>query len=169
MFGGNGYNPYKAEEPKQQIDYLDLVNYIDKKVLECLNFSKTHTIEHALFEPNDSYYLESDVDPQIVINIGFTCPIKLHHFTIRGFNDGTRPKLLKLFVNKKPMNFNECESDDPTQEFLLKEEDFKGETLTKFVKFQSVKTLTVIICYFKNKINLFRFILKIIKELIQLK
>jgi len=110
-----------------------------------LNFSKTHPVQHALFENNDSYYLESDADAQIIINLGFTCPIKLHHLILKAFNDKSRPSIIKLFVNNKPLGFNECENDEATQEILLKESDFKGEIPLKFVKFQAVKTLTIFI------------------------
>ena len=110
-----------------------------------MNFSKTHPVQHALFENNDSYYLESDSDPQIIINLGFTCPIKLHHLILKAFNDKSRPSIIKLFVNTKPLDFNECENDDAAQEILLKESDFTGEIPLKFVKFQAVKTLTIFI------------------------
>lgn len=106
---------------------------------------KAHPVQHALFESNDSYYLESDADSQIIINFGFTCPIKLHHLCLRAFNDKSRPSIIRLFVNTKPLGFTECENDEPTQEIVLKEADFKGQTLLKFVKFQNVKTLTVFI------------------------
>ena len=110
-----------------------------------MNFNKAHPVQHALFETNESYYLESDADQQIVINLGFTCPIKLHHLAIRAFNDKSRPSILRLFVNTKPLGFSECENDDPTQEIVLKESDFKGDILLKFVKFQAVKSLTIFI------------------------
>lgn len=100
-------------------------------------------MQHALFENNDSYYLESDADPQIVINMGFTCPIKLHHLMLRALNDKSRPSIIKLFVNTKPLSFSDCENDEATQEIVLKESDFKGEIPLKFVKFQAVKTLTI--------------------------
>ena len=117
---------------------------IDKNLLECLNADVRHPLDHALYETNSSYYLESDSDHQLIINFGFTCPIKLHHLIFRAPNDNSRPKIVKLFVNKKAMNFSECENENATQDFVLNDNDFKGETLTKFVKFQSVKTLTVI-------------------------
>jgi len=116
---------------------------LDQTKLECLNYNKAHPVQHAIFENNDSYYLESDADAQIIINLGFTCPIKLHHLIIRAFNDKSKPSIVKLFVNTKPLGFSECENDEATQEIVLKESDFKGEIPLKFVKFQAVKTLTI--------------------------
>lgn len=108
-----------------------------------MNFDKAHPIQHAIFENNDSYYLESDSDAQLIINLGFTCPVKIHHLVLRAFNDKSQPTIMKLFVNTKPLGFSECENDEATQEFELKEKDFKEDIVLKFVKFQAVKSLTI--------------------------
>lgn len=117
----------------------------DQTKLECLNYTKTHPVHHALFENNETYFLESDADQQIIINLAFSCPVKIHHLVLRAFKDKTRPLLIKLFANSKPLGFQECEGDEATQEIELKDSDFLGETVLKFVKFQNIKTLTIFI------------------------
>lgn len=122
--------------------------HVDKSQLECLNSAKDHPIAHALLDTGDKTYLESDSDAQILINIGFIAPVKLHHLIINTpANDSYAPKTLKIFANKLNMDFTQAEEDVPTQEIILSSKDFQGTTDVKFVKFQNLKTLTVRIIY----------------------
>mmetsp|Transcript_13342 Transcript_13342/g.15282 ORF Transcript_13342/g.15282 Transcript_13342/m.15282 type:complete len:176 (+) Transcript_13342:40-567(+) len=131
-------------EDKQQIE--DLTAYIDKKSVEGFNVAKAYPIDNALFNKTEVSFTKSDSDPQILINLSFTSPAKIKFFELRGTsNTKARPKTIKIFKNKVTADFDECENDEPTQEITLKEADYSGKTELKFVKFQSVTSLTIFI------------------------
>lgn len=101
-------------------------------------------VDNVLFNKVDVLTIKSDSDPQILINLAFMNPVKLKNMVIRGGSDPkTRPKTIKLFKNRVTADFEECENDEPTQSFVLKDADFTGKTELKFVKFQPVTSLTV--------------------------
>eukprot|EP01016_Furgasonia_blochmanni_P047387 TRINITY_DN6956_c0_g1_i9.p1 TRINITY_DN6956_c0_g1~~TRINITY_DN6956_c0_g1_i9.p1 ORF type:complete len:204 (-),score=51.02 TRINITY_DN6956_c0_g1_i9:26-637(-) len=64
---------------------------------------------------------------------------------VRAQDNDSAPKTLCLFVNKNGMSFEDCENDEPTQTLELSKKDFAGQSDLRFVKFQSVKSITVFI------------------------
>lgn len=62
---------------------MDLVGLINKAQSECLNQSDDHPWEHALNSAS-GIFLQSDVDEQILLNISFNQPVKLHSLIING-------------------------------------------------------------------------------------
>ena len=62
---------------------MDLVSLINKSQSECLNQHDKHTWDHVL-NASALTFLQSDVDEQILLNIAFNQPIKLHSLVIQG-------------------------------------------------------------------------------------
>lgn len=112
--------------------------------MEALNYNKSFPPQNALLTKDDSYLQSDSGDPQLLINIAFNQPVKIHHFVIQGGKDAdSRPKTLKIFVNHIGMDFGRAESEEATQEFQLNEKDFGKNIDLRFVKFQHVKDVTV--------------------------
>ncbi len=77
---------------------MDLVSLINKSQSECLNQDDDHTWDHAL-NASALTYLKSDVDEQILLNVAFTQPVKLHSLVIQGPSDNG-PNKVRLFINQ---------------------------------------------------------------------
>ncbi|KAF3904591.1 Nephrocystin-3 [Orbilia brochopaga] len=102
-------------------------------------------------------FIVSDVDEQLMIFIRFISPVKVFSLQFTSFryinNDddevSRRPKTVKLYVNA-PQILDFEDSVNPTQEIEIGEKDWDEVTGTavvnvRFVKFQSVGTLTVFV------------------------
>jgi hypothetical protein len=115
-----------------------------------LNESSSHPLS-SILGPNQgrrgSSYLESDVDPELLISIPFLEPVKLKAISIfSGVSPDQAPKEIKLFINHEAMDFGDAEGSTPAQEFDLKEEEIKGGKLElRFVRFQNVRSLHILV------------------------
>lgn len=123
----------------------DLSELISKHGVECLNQSSSHTVA-SLFDEND-LYLESDADEQLMISVEFTQPVKLFGMNFQCQSKAHGPKIVKLFINQKTPEFDECDDLTPTQTLELTPEDLKNNTFTKllYVKFQNVNKITLFV------------------------
>lgn len=81
--------------------------------------------------------LRSDADEQLLINVYLKVPVRLHHIVI---NPGRRlnnaPSKIKLFVNQCPMDFDDVEKEEATEELELTEEESAGDPIVlDYVKY----------------------------------
>uniref|UniRef100_A0A061S3X8 Pith domain-containing protein n=1 Tax=Tetraselmis sp. GSL018 TaxID=582737 RepID=A0A061S3X8_9CHLO len=127
----------------------DLLDYIDWSSVECLNQQPGKELSNALkqgYRENDELYLESDTDEQLLIYIPFNQNVKLSKIMIKGSEGPYAPRKVKLFVNRRSMGFEQAAEEPATQELLLDEEHLAGNSIPlKFVKFQSVQSLTIFV------------------------
>jgi hypothetical protein len=131
-------------------DSQSLLPNITSKGLSCLNESSSHPLSSILGPARGSRgssYLESDVDPELLITIPFLEPVKLKAISIfSGVSPEQAPKEIKLFINQNAMDFGDSESETPAQEFDLSKEDVKGGKLElRFVRFQKVTSLHILV------------------------
>ena len=131
-------------------DSQSLLPNITSKGLSCLNESSSHPLSSILGPARGSRgssYLESDVDPELLITIPFLEPVKLKAISIfSGVSPEQAPKEIKLFINQNAMDFGDSESETPAQEFELSKEDVKGGKLElRFVRFQKVTSLHILV------------------------
>ena len=97
--------------------------------------------------PKGRSYLESDVDPELLIAIPFLEPVKLKAISIfGGVCPGQAPKTIKLFINHLSLDFSDAETLAPAQELELSSDDIKGNKVDlRFVRFQNVRSLHILI------------------------
>ncbi|XP_063900116.1 thioredoxin-like protein 1 isoform X2 [Zophobas morio] len=116
--------------------YGDLLDFIDKKNMECLNQREGHPVSALL--KDDGSYLESDADEQ---------PVKLHSIDVRAPANGQAPSLVRVFVNPPFVpDFDECETAQATQELSLKVSDSSVSLVQlQFVKYQNVNKIVFFI------------------------
>ncbi|KAI6171499.1 putative thioredoxin [Aphelenchoides bicaudatus] len=118
---------------------MDLQTFLDRSNLECLNEDSDHNIR-ALFESGG--VLQSDCDEQLIINIPFSQPVKIHSIQVGGPN-GKAPKSVKIFANiPQTLDFDKAQSSEPIQTLDFEENALQG---LKFVKFQNVKNLLLFV------------------------
>jgi len=121
----------------------DLNKYIDAKSAECLNANPAHPVQ-SVFQDEDGAFLESDCDEQLLFSIPFQQPVKIQSFLIKA-PTGCGPKSIKIFINRRNLDFSEAESLPSVQSFDLKTSDFDRKIPLQFVKFQNVFSLTIFV------------------------
>ena len=121
---------------------IDLTGYITEKT--CLNESEDHTLMN-IFEDNDSY-LESDCDAELLMTFTFNQMIKLHSIKVKGFDDGSGPKSMKLFINQPSLlDFDGARDGKALQVIEFSEADIQEAKVIplKYVKLQAVNSVTL--------------------------
>lgn len=124
--------------------YEDVTSLVMSKA--CLNQEATHPIDNALNWGNDAF-LQSDADEQLLINVEFQQPVKLSALNLKGVDQESAPRNVKVFINRPNIGFEEAEDDEATQSIELGQDESTSDAKTdlKFVKFQRVNTLQIFI------------------------
>lgn len=92
--------------------------------------------------------LTSDCDEQLMIELRFPGPVKIHSIALAG-PAASAPAEIQLFVNRGAMSFDDAETGaPPTQCVTLKPADVVGDgrpVALQYVKFQSASSLTIFV------------------------
>lgn len=122
----------------------NLSSFIQKNQCEALNESDDHSL--LPFLENANNYLESDCDPQLIISLAFTQPVKVHSLKIKA-PPNSGPKTIKLFINlPNTIDFDAAMSNTATQELELTPKDLDGTPVNlRYVKFQNVQNLQIFV------------------------
>jgi hypothetical protein len=150
---GSGSNPASApggSGSSSTSESSSLLGEITSKGLSCLNESASHPLSSIVgpaHGPKGTSYLESDVDAELLISIPFNDAVKLKAISIfSGVSPSQAPRNIKLFINHNSMDFADAERETPAQELELSMDDVKGNKVDlRFVRFQSVRTLHILI------------------------
>jgi hypothetical protein len=130
---------------------MSLLSHITSKGLTCLNESPDHRLSSIIGPspgPKGTSYLESDVDPELLISIPFNDTVKLKSIVIfSAISPEQAPKNVKLFINQLSMDFGDAETLQPAQEIELKRSEVVGGSKIelRFVRFQSVRNLHILV------------------------
>lgn len=130
----------------------DLLPFIDSPGISALNESEAGACRR-IFKPydkrleRDTWLDSDDEDPQLIIHIPFTSPVKIQSITVIGGPDGTAPRDLRAFINYEALDFADAEDAVPVQAWELADGDAAGllEYPTQFSKFQNVSKLSLFI------------------------
>lgn len=124
--------------------YEDLGTLVTSKA--CLNQEAQHPIDNALQAGTDAF-CQSDADHQLLINVEFQQPVKLACINLKGVDEESAPKNVKVFVNQPHIGFEDAEDHEGTQILDLTAEESTSDAKSelKFVKFQKVNTLQIFI------------------------
>ncbi|KAI9311029.1 PITH domain-containing protein [Dichotomocladium elegans] len=125
--------------------HSDLTEHITANQIDALNQQEDHDIKN-IFKSDDSF-LESDVDEQLLINVPFNQPVKIHSIKFKAKNIAQAPKTVKIYVNRQNLGFDEADSVQETQTIVLEPKDFEQDNVVnlRFVKFQNVTNLVLFI------------------------
>mmetsp|Transcript_32114 Transcript_32114/g.36517 ORF Transcript_32114/g.36517 Transcript_32114/m.36517 type:complete len:191 (+) Transcript_32114:228-800(+) len=148
--GGDGGGPPAAEK-KDFGEMINLKNKIDNS--ECYakgthdGFPMTN-----LFIGDTRLGCKSDADEQLILHVAFQEFVKVHSIKFTEFNQGSNPEenpsKIHIFVNRENLGFEDCEDVIPDQSLELTAVDLKENAdaiLTKYVKFQRIRSLTFFI------------------------
>ena len=139
-----------ASSAKPVDSTTSLLSHITSKGLSCLNESSSHPLSSILGSsagPRGSSYLESDVDPELLIAIPFNESVKLKAVSIfGGVCPSQAPKSVTLYVNQLSMDFGDADKLEAAQSLELTAEQIKGERVDlRFVRFQTVRSLHILV------------------------
>lgn len=119
---------------------IDLLSFINQNQSECLNDSDKFPFSAFISGQNSK--LISDVDEQLIINIQFNVPVKIHSLKISGPGSHA-PKAVKLFINNPViLDFDKAQSSKPIQSFDFSEEPLQS---VYYVKFQNVQKVLIFV------------------------
>lgn len=125
--------------------HSDVLPFLNKSTCECLNDADDHPFSGCLAASND--YLESDVDEQLIISLGFHQSLKLHSLKMMAPQENG-PKVLKLFLNHpRTLDFDQADKMEPVQTLELQPKDLSdGNPVNlRYVKFQNVQNLQIFV------------------------
>jgi hypothetical protein len=93
-------------------------------------------------------YLESDVDPELLLFVPFNGIVKLKSISIRGAADDRAPLKFKVFINREDLDFDLARTVPALQEWDCPENPTGNdggivEYFTKITKFSQVRSLTL--------------------------
>ena len=92
-------------------DIFGLYSNINSEKLICLNELEPDSGKKVFRAWDDredqSKFVLSDVDEELLFNIPFTGVVKLKKICVIGLNDDSHPRTLKLFNVKEPMQFDD--------------------------------------------------------------
>ncbi|OQR74954.1 thioredoxin protein 1-like [Tropilaelaps mercedesae] len=153
LFNMRGCNPITLEAKLTELirrgnateqvqGHFDLAPFISKHKSECLNESDSFTLSTLL---EGKTHLESDCDEQLLINIGFQQPVKVHSMRITGPENAA--KTVCLFTNQFTLDFENVTVLQPVQVLNLTPKDAMKDAVVrlKYVKFQNVSSLQLFV------------------------
>ena len=127
---------------------VDLEGMVNWGASEALNTTKKDSLGMIFkqgLRDQELLVMESDADEQLLITLAFNTKVKLHSIIIDGPKDGSAPKDIKLFANKRSMSFDDAESANAEQSLELEPEMLGAKIELKFVKFQNVDSVTLFV------------------------
>lgn len=140
-----------ASEEKDDGGLIDLSGKIDNSECFARNEASGFPMKN-LFIGDSRLGCKSDADEQLIMHIAFQEFVKVKTIKFTAFNNGIDPEMnptiVKVFVNRNNLGFEDIDDVDPTQEFTLTDKDLNEDSpplSTKYVKFQRVKTITFFI------------------------
>ncbi|ODO00647.1 hypothetical protein L198_02969 [Cryptococcus wingfieldii CBS 7118] len=92
---------------------------------------------------DDTIWLESEVDDELIINIPFNASISLRSITLKAGPAGHTPREMHLFRDNLALDFSDASSTNPAQTFDVVPNRAGVEYQVKAAKFNGLTSLTV--------------------------
>mmetsp|Transcript_23136 Transcript_23136/g.78786 ORF Transcript_23136/g.78786 Transcript_23136/m.78786 type:complete len:164 (+) Transcript_23136:171-662(+) len=128
----------------------DALDLMDLGTVECLNQNPSKPWDNVLkqgYREDDGLHCETDCDEQLLLTVPFKQMVKLQGIVFKGSEAANAPKLVKLFVNRTSLGFDEAVSEPAAESFELSEEQVAEGALLplKLAKFNNVRSLTIFV------------------------
>ncbi|KAF8802423.1 DUF1000-domain-containing protein [Phlegmacium glaucopus] len=133
----------------------NLFLHIDRDNVVALNTSGSGSVVikpwHARLD--ETQFIESDVDDQIILRIPFTGSVRLRALLLKAGPGAQTPSKLSLFANNASLDFDDVSDKTPTQEFNVPQSRDVGEYavknshfgITRTAKFSNLSSITLFI------------------------
>ncbi|KAL1701699.1 galactose-binding domain-like protein [Schizophyllum commune] len=124
----------------------NLFNHVDRGVVRALNASNGEGPE--VIKPwhermDETKFLESDADDQMIIRVPFTGAVRLRSILLKTGPADQTPSKVVLFANAAEMDFDDVADKTPTQEFDVAQGREVGEYAVKTAKFSNISSITL--------------------------
>jgi hypothetical protein len=135
-------------DPSERGTLYSLYLKVDTERVRCLNEAHDGSAK-TIFKPwherlDKERFLESDVDPELLLHIPFTGSVKLKGVIVIGGEEDTHPSVMKLYKNRPEMTFDDS-SSEADQEFEMQPDSVGTlEYVTKAARFNSVHHLSIL-------------------------
>jgi len=129
---------------------ISLLAHLDPSQINCLNESSQHTLKSLLDSTNQSGYLLSDADEQLLLNIPFNQTVRIRSLVLHTANVSQAPLKIKLLINRPSVGFEDVEDaeEDEVAQVLevTREQVAESKRIPlRFVRFQSVNSLHIFV------------------------
>ncbi|TFK19698.1 thioredoxin Trp26 family protein [Coprinopsis marcescibilis] len=94
---------------------------------------------------DNSQYLESDADDQLILRIPFTSNVRLRSLLLKAGPGGKTPEKITLYANAPHLDFESVNDRNPSQELEIVQGNSVGEYPLRTVKFNNVSNLTLFV------------------------
>jgi len=139
------------QEPVDNGKLIDMSDKIEKSSCYARNVASGYPMTN-LFIGDSRLGCKSDADEQLIIHIEFQEFVKMHSIKLIEFNSGIdpeqRPTIVKIFVNRVNIGFEDVDDFDPTTVLELAADDLSESSdpiPLKYVLFQRVKSITLFV------------------------
>jgi len=92
---------------------------------------------------DESEFLESDADDQMILRVPFTGSVRLRSLLLKSGPLDQTPSKMLLFANEPSLDFEDVAQMTPTQEFEIATGREVGEYVLKTAKFSNISSITV--------------------------
>jgi len=94
---------------------------------------------------DETQFIESDADDQIILRIPFTASVRLRALLLKAGPGGQTPSKVNLFANADSLDFDNIFDKTPAQEFSVPQSRDIGEYAVKAAKFSNLSSITLFI------------------------
>jgi len=118
----------------------DVTQHVSRKDLFALNNS---TDAAHVLQGDASLVCRSDADAQLILGLAFQQTVRLSGLSIGGPLGAEQPRVLKIFVNRPALGFEDVADVEPAQAFQLADADLApgAQLRLKVAKFNAVTSL----------------------------
>eukprot|EP01084_Bolivina_argentea_P209551 356912_1 len=161
----------KITQKSFDISDIDRISF---ELSTCLNTFDPNTLESIIQPNNNNVYMTSDpdIDAQIIIKLVFKQGTHLTHIILRAMVPPpideelgmvcSEPKLVKLFINKPEINFDDIDLIKCAQQIVFDKKKLKGKKVLLKPKFKICYSLQIYIvnnqketeCTYLNRLTL---------------
>ena len=119
---------------------VDVTQHVSRKELFALNNS---TDAAHVLQGDASLVCRSDADAQLIIGLAFTQTVRLSGISLGAPLGAEQPRVLKVYVNRPALGFEDVSDVEPAQAFALADADLAAgaQLRLKVAKFNAVTQL----------------------------
>jgi len=125
----------------------NLFIHIDRDNVVALNTLKSgsNVIKPWHTRLDETQFIESDADDQMILRIPFTGSVRLRALLFKAGPGAQTPSQINLFANEPSLDFDDIFDKIPAQEFNVPQSRDIGEYAVKSTKFSNISSITLFI------------------------
>ncbi|KAE8542356.1 hypothetical protein D1P53_001131 [Cryptococcus gattii VGV] len=144
----HGHDGHSHDVPLESSPLDSLYTQVDLSGVTALNAegggeAGRKVIKSWDMKEDDTIWLESEVDDELILKIPFTSSVSLRSITLKSGPGGHTPREMHLFRDNLGLDFSDASSSSPTQSFDVVPRKEGVEYQVKAAKFSGLTSLTI--------------------------